>query len=144
MVVKASPIPFFSKFKVVNIKLFCVRYISGFLNRYKSLEVTFNIDWYIALMEHMSLVYTSIISFVLKIFPFQHGYGPAMVTLKVMFVKTFLVKCLFWQFLFFSEIVIYTFINISSSTKLCHGTDIVLLPANPTFYQIYHHFRITV
>ena len=35
-------------------------------------------------------------------------------------------------------------IVVSSSTKLCHGITTVLLTTDPTFYEIYHHFRITV
>ena len=36
------------------------------------------------------------------------------------------------------------FIFVSSSPKFSHDTTIVFLSANPTFYQIYYHFRVTV
>ena len=51
---------------------------------------------------------------------------------------------LVWQFLFFPEITMCAFIVIGSSTKFCRGSTIVLLSANPTLYQIYHHLRITL
>ena len=42
----SAPISFFSKFKVFNTNYFWVRYISDFLNHYKSLELTTSIDKY--------------------------------------------------------------------------------------------------
>ena len=70
--------------------------------------------------------------------------NPVMVILQMIFVKTFLVTGLVWQYLLFSKITICAFIVIGSSTKFYHGTTIALHSASPTFYQIYHHFRITV
>ena len=67
-----------------------------------------------------------------------------MAILRIMFVKTFLVTGLVWQYLFFPEITMRVFIVISSSTTFCHGTTIAFLSANSTLYQIYHHFRNTV
>ena len=98
----------------------------------------------------MSLTYgTSTILFALKILPFQHGlllwspshksrYGHSADNV------TLLIAGLIWQYLFFPKITMRAFIVVSSSTKFCHGTTIILLSANPTFYQIYYHFRITV
>ena len=59
-------------------------------------------------------------------------------------MKTFLVTGLAWQYLLFTKITMRAFIVVSSSSKFCHGTTIVLLSANPAFHQIHHHFRITV
>ena len=70
--------------------------------------------------------------------------NPVMVVLQIMFVKTFLALGLVWQFMFFPEITMCTFIFIGSSTKFWDGITIVLLSAKPTFYQIYRHFRVTV
>ena len=99
----------------------------------------------------MSLTYgTSTILFAWKVLPFQHGlllwspshklrhghcannagenvsgYGLGLIVFGL------------------SENYDVWFIVIGSSTKFCHGTTIALLFANPKFYQIYHHFRIT-
>ena len=62
--------------------------------------------------------------------------NPVMVILQIMFVKAFLVTGLVWQYLLFPKITMRAFIVASSSTKFCHGTTIVLLFANRTFYQI--------
>ena len=70
--------------------------------------------------------------------------NPVMVILQIIFMKTFLVTGLLWQYLFFPKITMCAFIVIGSGTKFCHGTTIALHSANSTFYQIYHHFRITV
>ena len=70
--------------------------------------------------------------------------NPVIVILQIMLVKTFLVAGLVWQYLFFPKIMMRAFMVVSSSTKFCHGTTIILLSTNPTFYQIYYHFRITV
>ena len=64
------------------------------------------------------------------------------VFLQIMFIML-LVTGLVWQFFFFLKIRMCAFTVIGSSTKCCHGSTIVLLSVNPTFYQIYHHLRIT-
>ena len=82
--------------------------------------------------RRVSLIYgTSAILFTLKLFLYSMVYycdlpvtNPVMVILQIMFVMTFLVTSLVWQF--------------------CHGCNFVLLSANTTFYQIYHHLWITV
>ena len=66
------------------------------------------------------------------------------VILKKKFVKTFLVAGLIWLFLFFPKITMCAIIFIGSSRKYCHSTTIVLLSANPAFYQVNHYFKITV
>ena len=70
--------------------------------------------------------------------------NPVMVFLQIMFVMTLLVMGLIWQFLFFPKTTMWAFIVIGSSTKFCCSSTIVLLSANPTFYQIYHNLRITL
>ena len=70
--------------------------------------------------------------------------NPVMVFLQIMFVIMLLVTGLVWQFLFFPKITMCAFIVIGSSTKYCRGSTILLLSANPAFYQIYHHLRITL
>ena len=70
--------------------------------------------------------------------------NPVMIFLQIMFAIKLLVMGLVWQFLFFPEITMCAFIVIGSSTKFCRGSTIVLLSANPTLYQIYHHLRITL
>ena len=102
---------------------------------------------------HISLVYaTSTIFFCLKFFPVSawpyYCHLPVtntvMVILQIALVKAFLVKGLFWQFLFFPKFTMRDFIVISPSTKFFHGATIVLLSTNRIFYQIYHHLRITI
>ena len=66
------------------------------------------------------------------------------VILKKKFMKTFLVAGLIWLFLFFPKITMCAIIFIGSSRKYCHSTTIVLLSANPAFYQVNHYFKITV
>ena len=58
-----------------------------------------------------------------------------MATVKIALVKAFLVTRLIWQFLFFSKTAMCAFIVISYCTKLGHGTTIVLLTTNSTFYE---------
>ena len=70
--------------------------------------------------------------------------NPVMIILQITFVKTFLVTGLVRQYWFFPKITIRAIIVVSSSAKFYHGTTIALFSSNPTFYQIYHHFRITV
>ena len=70
--------------------------------------------------------------------------NPVMVILQIMFVMTFLVTGLVWQFLSFPKITMCAFIVIGSSAKCCHDSTFVLLFVNTTFYQIYHHLKITV
>ena len=70
--------------------------------------------------------------------------NPVRVILQIMFLKTFLAVGFVWQFLLFPKITMCAFIVLGSSAKFCHSTTIVLLSTIPTFYQIYHHFRITV
>ena len=36
------------------------------------------------------------------------------------------------------------FYSFGSSAKCCHGSIIVLPSANPAFYQIFHHLRVTL
>ena len=43
---KSTPIHFSQNLRSININLFWVRYISGFLNHYKSLEVNTSLDAY--------------------------------------------------------------------------------------------------
>ena len=69
---------------------------------------------------------------------------PVMVILQTMFAMVFLVTGLVWQFLSIPKITMCAFIVIDSGAKFCHGSTFVLLSANTTFYQIYHHLRITV
>ena len=100
----------------------------------------------------MSLIYgTSTILFALNIFPFHHGLLLWSPSHKSSYghspdnVSGFL----FWQFLSFSKItmcafIVIAFIVIGSSAKFCHGSTFVLLFANTTFYQIYHHLNITI
>ena len=56
--------------------------------------------------------------------------NPVMTILQIMFVKTFLVTSLVWHLLFFAKITMCAFIVIGSSTKFCHGTNIVILSTN--------------
>ena len=70
--------------------------------------------------------------------------NPVMVILQIMFIKAFLVTGLVWHYLFLPIIRMRAFIVVSSSTTFCQGTTMILLSANPTFYQIYYYFRITV
>ena len=69
---------------------------------------------------------------------------PVMVILQTMFAMVFLVTGLVWQFLSIPKITMCAFIVIDSGAKFCHGSTFVLLSANTTFYQIYHHLKITV
>ena len=100
----------------------------------------------------MSLTYgTSTVLFALKILPFQHGllswssshktsYGHSADNVREN-VSSYGLGLIV---LVLSENYDAAFIVVSSTTKFCHGTTIILLFANPAFYQIYYHFRITV
>ena len=67
-----------------------------------------------------------------------------MVILQIMYMKMFPVNGLVSKFLSFQKITMCAFIVIGSSSKFCHGFTIILFSIDPTFYQIYNHFRITV
>ena len=100
----------------------------------------------------MSFTYgTSTVLFDLKILPFQHGlllwssshetsYGHSADNVR----ENASGYGLGLIVLVLSENYDAAFIVVSSSATFFHGTTIILLFANPKFYQIYYHFRITV